>query len=174
MRRVIAEEEKSFMNFNALFGMCELWHDEKNKILIDYFRLDLVNSWNGHKTLARIISWDFLTADCRFSGFLLKDNRMLNRFFYSVSRDPATNSETTETEFLYLTRYKQTTNFHKQFQDSQFQNWLLDTISNMKLCYCEKAKKFEKISHLILTNYLVTFFKFLWPSNNIWTLNVCR
>ena len=66
-----------------------------------------------------------------------------------------------------LTRYKQTTNFHKQFQDSQFQNWLLDTISNMKLCYCEKAKIFEKIYHLILTNYLVTFFKFLWPSNNI-------
>ena len=53
-------------------------------------------------TLARIISWDFLTADCRFSGFLLKDNKMLNRFLYSVSQDPATNSETTKTEFLYI------------------------------------------------------------------------
>ena len=104
MWRVIVEEEKSFMNFNALFCMWIVtWW--KNKILIDYFRLDLVNSWNGHKTLARIISWDFLTADCRFSGFLLKDNRMLNRFLYSVSRDPATNSETTKTEFLYSGKY---------------------------------------------------------------------
>ena len=42
--------------------------------------------------------------------------------------------------------------------------------------YCEKATKFEKISHLFLklpcnvkTKWEI-FFKFVWPSENIWTL----
>ena len=74
---------------------CIIWYvncDMVKKILIEYFRLDLVNSWNGHKTLASIISWDFLTADCRFSGFLLKDNIMLN-FCFTGSNNQFRNYE---------------------------------------------------------------------------------
>ena len=46
--------------------------------------------------------------------------------------------------------------------------------NHIKFKYCEKAKKFESIFHLILTwlNNVKTKWKihFLWPSKNIWTL----
>ena len=56
---------------------------------------------------------------------------------------------------------------------SQNHNW-------SRFRYCEKVKKFEKISHIFkkilngVKTKLAIFFKFFWPSQNIWTLEACR
>ena len=161
---------KIFINFNALFGM---WHGEK-KILIDYFRLDLVNSWNGHKTLARIISWDFLTADCRFSGFLLKDNIMLN-FCFTGSNNQFRNYENWSfvlrkvcwKSFFKLKTVWPDTNkqqiFINNFRIHSFRigYWIL--WATWSYVIVRRPRNLKKISHLILTlliNFLQIFMAF--------------
>jgi hypothetical protein len=51
--------------------------------------------------------------------------------------------------------------------------WCLELL-RIKFIYCEKAAKFEKISQFFLklpSNMKRRFFfKFVWPSKNIWTL----
>ena len=55
--------------------------------------------------------------------------------------------------------------------------WCLESLL-VKSIYCEKATRFEKISHFLFSEItysnvktkLEIFFKFVWPSENIWTL----